>query len=131
MSVGIADLSMPTISSHPRSTRWWATEAPTIPPKPMMTTLAFSGNSANCILPKPGRQTGPLESLPPIRNALVPECNYSGRCRRDIEKIDETVIRFLHISISPVLAEAVEKIGRLPTLRNDRIENPVSLNQSC
>src|SRR5690606_37841440 len=46
MSVGIPDLSMPTISSQPRSIRWCAIEAPTMPPSPTITTFAFLGNSA-------------------------------------------------------------------------------------
>ncbi len=46
MSVGMPDLSMPTMSSQPRSIRWWTTEAPTMPPSPMTTTFAFDGNSA-------------------------------------------------------------------------------------
>ncbi len=46
MSVGMPELSMPTMSSEPRSIRWWTTEAPTMPPSPMTTTFAFDGNSA-------------------------------------------------------------------------------------
>ncbi len=45
-SVGMPDLSMPTMLSQPRSIRWCATEAPTMPPCPMMTTRARSGNLA-------------------------------------------------------------------------------------
>src|SRR5690242_18213761 len=40
------DLSRPTMPSQPRLTRWWATEAPTMPPTPTMTTFALLGNSA-------------------------------------------------------------------------------------
>ena len=46
ISVGMADLSIPTMSSQPRSMRWCATDDPVMPPKPMITTFAFAGNFA-------------------------------------------------------------------------------------
>ena len=46
MSEGMADFSSPTMSSQPCSIRWCATEEPTIPPWPMITTLARFGSCA-------------------------------------------------------------------------------------
>ena len=42
---GIPDLSMPTMSVQPRSMRWCAIDAPTMPPRPTMTICALSGNA--------------------------------------------------------------------------------------